>query len=162
MVQAVTVGDASMSSRPMDAPPPSAPVPGAPPQPPLPPPPPPPPRPPRPTATPTPWPYEYSAAGGRGNCTFTGVYGYVLGADGLPEVGVQVRAGNNQNWRTDATTDVNGLYVIKFWDGAKEGMWFVRVFKGGQPRSEQFWWKTSAGCDGPYSLQEVQIDWKHR
>lgn len=125
-------------------------------------PPPPPPKPKPPTATPTPWPYEYSGAGARGNCTFTGVYGYVLDAGGLPEGGVLMRAGNNQGWKTDATTDANGFYVIKFWDGPKEGMWFVRVFKGGEPRSEQFWWRTSGACDGPYSLQEVQIDWRHR
>ncbi len=118
--------------------------------------------PPRPTATPTPWPYDYSAAGGRGNCTFTGVYGYVLAANGLPEGGVLMRAGNDQGWRTETTTDANGFYVVKFWDGPKAGKWFVRVFKGGEPRSFQFWWETSGACDGPYSMQEVQIDWKHR
>ena len=120
------------------------------------------PPPPRPTATPTPWPYYYSLSAGRGSCDFTGVYGYVVGANNLPEANVQMRAGNDQGWTTDTVTDVNGFYWIQFWGGAKAGKWFVRVFKGDQARSFQYWFETSGGCDSPYSLQEVHIDWKHR
>jgi hypothetical protein len=90
------------------------------------------------------------------------VHGYVLGANGLPEPNVQMRVGNDQGWRGDVWTDVNGYYEATFDWAPKAGKWFVRVFKGGQPRSMQFWWETSAGCDGPYSLQEVEIIWRHR
>lgn len=120
------------------------------------------PPPPKPTATPTPWPYYYDSAGGRANCELTGVYGYVLAANGLPEADVQMRVGNDQGWRADTWTDVNGFYRFDFASEPKAGKWFVRVFKGGQPRSMQFWWETSGGCDSPYSLQEVEIVWKHR
>jgi hypothetical protein len=120
------------------------------------------PKPKPPTPTPTPWPYLYDYAGGRANCELTWVWGYVLGANGLPEANVQVRAGNDQGWLTDVWTDVNGFYQVHFWDGPVAGKFFVRVFKGGAPRSMQFWWETSAGCDGPYSLQEVRIDWRRR
>lgn len=121
-----------------------------------------PPPPPSPTSTPTPFPYDYESAGGRANCDVTGVYGYVLKANGLPEEGVQMRVGNNEGWRADLWTDVNGYYRYDFWGAPKAGKWFVRVFKGGVPRSMQFWFETSGGCDGPYSLQEVEIIWRHR
>jgi hypothetical protein len=90
------------------------------------------------------------------------VWGYVAGANGLAEPNVQMRVGNDQGWRADTWTDINGRYAFEFWGGPKAGKWFVRVFKGGVARSEQFWWQTSEGCDGPYSLQEVRIDWRHR
>jgi hypothetical protein len=122
----------------------------------------PPPPPPRPTATPTPWPYYYTLSEGRGTCDFTGVWGYVVGSNGLPEAGVQMRAGSDQGQIWDTTTDGNGFYWIQFHPGPKQGKWFVRVFKGGQPRSFQYWWQTSAGCEGPYSLTEVHIDWQRR
>jgi hypothetical protein len=118
------------------------------------------PKPPAPTATP--WPYDYRDAGGRANCSVTGVYGWVLQANGLPEVNVQMRVGNDQGWRTDVWTDVNGFYRCDFGGGAIAGKWFVRVFKGGEARSMQFWWQTSPGCDSPYSIQEVEISWQHR
>ncbi len=118
--------------------------------------------PPKPTATPTPWPYDYDSAGGRANCALTGVYGWVLATSGLPEADVQMRVGNNQGWLADTWTDVNGFYRYDFALEPKAGKWFVRVFKGGQARSMQFWWETSGGCDGPYSLQEVEITWRHR
>jgi hypothetical protein len=121
-----------------------------------------PPPPPRPTSTPTPWPYDYESAGGRADCTRTWVHGYVLGANGLPESGVQMRIGNEEGWRGDVWTDVNGYYEATFAWEPKAGKWFVRVFKGGISRSFQFWWETSAGCTGPYSLQEVEIIWRHR
>jgi hypothetical protein len=124
--------------------------------------PPPPTRRPVPTATPTPWPYNYTSAGGRGDCTRTWVHGYVLQANGLAEPNVQMRVGNNQGWVGDVTTDANGYYEATFQWKPVAGRWFVRVFKGGEPRSMQFWWETSAGCDGPYSLQEVEIVWRHR
>jgi len=73
-----------------------------------------------------------------------------------------MRAGNDQGWYTDTPTDVNGFYSIQFWAGPKAGKWFVYVFKGGQPSSLQYWWQTSADCDGPYSLQELHVDWQHR
>ena len=120
------------------------------------------PPPPRPTSTPTPWPYDYESAGGRGDCGRTWVHGYVLGANGLPESGVQMRVGNQEGWRGDIWTDVNGYYEATFAWEVRAGKWFVRVFKGGQARSMQFWWETSPGCDGPYSLQEVEITWRHR
>jgi len=110
---------------------------------------------------PTPMPYYYEYAGGRPNCERTMVWGYVVDSGGLAEANVQMRVGNDQGWRADTWTDENGRYAFEFGGGAMAGMWFVRVFKGGQPRSEQFWWKTNSGCEGPYSLQEVRIDWKH-
>jgi hypothetical protein len=118
--------------------------------------------PPRPTATPTPFPYDYTISEAGPDCDRTWVWGYVVGADGLGEQGVQMRVGNNQGWRTDIWTDVNGYYEATFATGAQAGQWFVRVFKGGQPRSMQYWFKSSAGCDGPYSLQQFHIDWRHR
>lgn len=124
--------------------------------------PPPPPKPRPPTATPTPWPYYYESAGGRGNCTVTGVYGYVLNTAGLAESGVQMRVGNDQGWRADVWTDANGFYRFDFASEPVAGKWFVRVFKGGSPRSFQFWWQTSAGCEGPGALQEVEIIWRQR
>ena len=121
-----------------------------------------------PTATPTPWPYYYSypggdyLGGGRPNCGWTGVWGYVVGTNGLAEPNVQMRFGNAQGYRADMWTDVNGTYWFKISDSPTAGKWFVRVFKGGQARSQQFWFETNAGCSGPYSLQEFRIDWKHR
>lgn len=120
------------------------------------------PPPPRPTATPTPWPYDYESAGGRADCARTWVHGYVLGANGLPESNIQMRVGNVEGWRGDIWTNVDGYYEATFEWAPKAGKWFVRVFKGGQARSMQFWWETSAGCTGPYSLQEVEITWRHR
>ncbi len=119
------------------------------------------PRPPRPTATPTPWPYYYEYSGGRPRCDWTGVWGYVTGSDGLGETGVQMRVGNDLGWFADTWSDENGIYGFIFHDGPKEGMWYVQVYKGGQPRSMQFWWRTNAGCTGEKSLQEMRIDWRH-
>jgi hypothetical protein len=120
------------------------------------------PRPTKPPPTPTPWPYFYESAGGRANCNVTGIYGWVLAANGLPEPDVQMRVGNNQGWRADTWTNVDGFYRFDFASEPMAGKWFVRVFKGGAPRSMQFWWETSGGCEGPYSLQEVEIIWRHR
>jgi hypothetical protein len=122
---------------------------------------PPPPKPPPPTATPTPWPYYYESAGGRPNCDVTMVSGYVRNAAGLPEPDVLLRVGNDQGWRQDITTDINGYYIWHFTGEPIAGKFFVRVFKGGQPRSMQFWFETSAGCESPYSIQEVEIIWRH-
>jgi hypothetical protein len=121
-------------------------------------------RPPRPTNTKPPPPptYYYEYAGGRPNCERTMVWGYVAGANGLAEANVQMRVGNDQGWRADTWSDANGFYAFEFWGGPKAGKWFVRVFKDGVAQSEQFWWETSAGCEGPFSLQEVRIDWRHR
>jgi hypothetical protein len=121
-----------------------------------------PPAPPRPTAVPTPFPYEYALSEAGPDCARTWVWGYVVGADGLPESGAQVRVGDNQGWKADVWTNVDGYYEAVFAWQAKAGMWFVRVFKGGEPRSMQYWFKSSAGCDGPYSLQQFHIDWRHR
>ncbi len=115
-----------------------------------------------PTATPTPWPYDYEYAGGRPNCGWTGVWGYVVGANGLAEANVQIRVGDDRGWRADTWTNADGFYAFEFAREPKAGKWFVRVFKGGQPRSMQFWWETSGGCTGPYTLQEVRIDWRRR
>jgi len=120
------------------------------------------PPPPKPTATPTPWPYYYTVAEAGPDCQRTWVWGYVVGADGLGEQGVQVRVGNVEGWRGDVWTDANGRYEATFEWAPKAGQWFVRVFKGGQARSMQFWFKTSAGCEGAYSLQQFHIDWRHR
>jgi hypothetical protein len=120
------------------------------------------PAPPKPTPTPTPWPYDYTIAEAGPDCGKTWVWGYVVGADGLGEAGVQVRVGNLDGTRWDVWTDVNGYYeAIYAWE-PQAGQRFVRVFKGGQPRSMQFWFKTSAGCEGLYSLQQFHIDWRHR
>lgn len=120
------------------------------------------PPPPQPTATPTPFPYDYFVAEGGPDCQRTWVWGYVVGADGLAEAGVQMRVGNDQGWHGDVWTDANGRYEATFAWEPKAGKWFVRVFKGGQPRSMQFWFASSAGCDGPYSKQQFHIDWQHR
>jgi len=120
-----------------------------------------PPKPKPPTATPPPD-YYYEYAGGRPNCERTLVWGYVAGANGLAEANVQMRVGNDQGWREDTWTNANGFYAFEFWGAPKAGKWFVRVFKNGVARSEQFWWETSLGCEGPFSLQEVRIDWRHR
>jgi hypothetical protein len=117
---------------------------------------------PRPTATPTPWPYNYTSAGARGDCTRTWVHGYVLQANGLAEPNVQLKVGNNQGWSGDIYSNANGYYEATFEWKVVAGRWWVQVFKGGQARSMQFWWETSAGCNGPYSLQEVEIIWRHR
>ena len=90
------------------------------------------------------------------------MWGYIVGANGLGEPNVQVRFGSAGGERRDFWTDVNGTYWFKISDSPTAGKWFVRVFKGGQARSQQFWFETSAGCTGPYSLQEFRIDWKHR
>jgi hypothetical protein len=90
------------------------------------------------------------------------VWGYVVGSNGLGEANVQMRAGNDQGWRADTWTDGNGHYAFEFAREPKAGKWFVRVFKGGQPRSMQFWFETGGGCTGPYSLQEIRIDWRRR
>jgi hypothetical protein len=120
------------------------------------------PPPPKPTATPTPWPYDYTISEAGPDCQRTWVWGYVAGADGLGEANVQVRVGNTDGWRADVWTNINGYYEAVFAWEPKVGQWFVRVFKGGEPRSMQYWFKTSAGCDGPYSLQQFHIDWRHR
>jgi hypothetical protein len=120
------------------------------------------PPPPKPTATPTPFPYYYTVAEGGPDCARTWVWGYVVGADGLGEGGVQMRVGNDQGWRADIWTDANGRYEATFASQPVVGKWFVRVFKGGQPRSMQFWFASGGGCDGPYSKQQFRIDWRHR
>lgn len=120
------------------------------------------PRPPKPTPVPTPFPYEYTISEGGPDCGATWVWGYVVGPEGFGEPNVQVRVGNDQGWLADTWTDVNGKYAYKFADGPKAGKWFVRVFKGGAPRSMQYWFQTSPGCEGPYALQQVHIDWRHR
>jgi hypothetical protein len=123
--------------------------------------------PPKPTRTPTPMPYypfgptASGPAGGRPDCAATWVDGYVLGANGLPEPSVQMRVGNDDGWFADTTTDVNGYYVYKFWDGPLADKLYVQVFKGGVARSMQYWWETSAGCDSPYAIQYIRVDWRH-
>jgi hypothetical protein len=124
------------------------------------------PPPPRPTSTPTPFPYYYLAnppdTGKGPDCTRTWVEGWVISEAGLPEPNVQMRVGNDQGWRADVWTDVNGYYAFQFASGPQAGKFFVRVFKGGQPRSMQFWWETSAGCGSPFSVQHVRVTWRHR
>jgi hypothetical protein len=121
-----------------------------------------PPKPPTPVPSPTPYPYNYQKAGARPDCVRTWVHGFVLGANGLPEAGVQMRIGNADGWRGDVWTDANGYYEATFHWEPKAGRWLIRVFKGGQARSAPFWWDTSDGCTGPYSLQEVEIIWRHQ
>ncbi len=120
------------------------------------------PPPPKPTATPTPFPYEYIIAEAGPDCQRTWVWGYVVDANGIGEAGVQVRVGNIEGWRGDVWTDANGRYEATFAWEPKAGQWFVRVFKGGQPRSMQFWFRSGGGCEGPYSLQQFHVDWQHR
>lgn len=121
-----------------------------------------PPPPPKPTPKPTPYPYDYTLSEAGPDCERTWVWGYVVGADGLGEANAQVRVGNTVGLRDDVWTDVNGRYEYVFAWEPTAGQWFVRVFKGGQSRSMQYWFKSSAGCDGPYSLQQFHIDWQHR
>ena len=122
------------------------------------------PKPKPPTATPTPWPYypEEGVGWVKPNGDKTLIWGYVVGANGLAEPNVQVRVGNNQGWRDDTWSNAEGIYGYEFAQEPIAGRWFVRVFKGGQPRSMQFWWETSAGCQGEYSLNQIRIDWLHR
>ena len=104
-------------------------------------------------------PYHYTYSGGRPRCDWTGVWGYVTGPDDLGETGVQVRVGNDLGWHDDTWSDENGIYGYIFYEGPKEGMWYVQVYKDGKPSSMQFWWRTNAGCTGEKSLQEMRIDW---
>ncbi len=120
------------------------------------------PRPPTPVPSPTPFPYDYQKAGARPDCARTWVHGYVLGSNGLPESGVQIRVGNADGWRGDVWTDANGYYEATFEWAPRAGRWLVRVFKGGQARSIAFWWETNAGCTGPFSVQEVEVIWRRR
>ncbi|MEJ2207799.1 MAG: hypothetical protein P8129_02035 [Anaerolineae bacterium] len=115
-----------------------------------------------PNVAPESFPYEYTSAAARGDCTGTWVHGYVLKANGSPEPGVQMRVGDNQGWYTDVWSDDDGYYEAVFEAAPKAGRWFVYVFKGGKARSMQFWWDTSASCQQPNSLQEVEIIWRHR
>ena len=86
----------------------------------------------------------------------------MLGANGLPEPGVQMRVGNDDGWQEFTFTDVNGYYVFKFWDGPLADKLYAQVFKGGVAQSMQYWWETSAGCDSPYAIQYIRVDWRHR
>jgi hypothetical protein len=90
------------------------------------------------------------------------VDGYLLGANGLPEPNVQMRVGNDDGWFEYTWTDVNGYYAFEFWAGPLADKFYSQVFKGGVPRSMQYWWETSAGCESPYSIQHIQVDWRHR
>jgi hypothetical protein len=125
-----------------------------------------PPKPRPPTATPTPYPYYYLPnppdTARAANCDLTMIEGWVYGVNGMGEAGVMVRVGNGQGWHVDLTTDANGYYVYHFGQGAIGGKFFARVFKGGQPRSDQFWWQTSSDCHAPRSVQYVRISWEHR
>jgi hypothetical protein len=120
------------------------------------------PPPPKPTATPTPFPYYYRLAQGGPDCTRTWVWGYVVGANGLGEPGVQMRVGSDQGLRVDVWTDDNGRYEYTFASSPVGGTFFVRVFKGGVARSDQFWFQSGGGCTGPYSKQQFRIDWQRR
>jgi hypothetical protein len=126
------------------------------------------PAPPRPTATPTPWPYYPSGptadgpAGVRPDCERTWVLGYVFDANGLSEPNVQVRLGNNDGWTTDVWTDINGRYMYEFWGAPLAGYFYAQVYKGGAPRSIQYGWYTSAGCEGPGAAQYMELWWRHR
>lgn len=125
------------------------------------------PKPKPPTKTPTPMPYypfgptASGPAGGRPDCASTWVDGYVLGENGLPEPNVQMRVGNDDGWSATTTTDVNGYYVYQFWAGPYADRFYAQVFKGGVPSSMQYWWDTSAGCESPYAIQYIRVDWRH-
>jgi hypothetical protein len=125
-----------------------------------------PPPPPTATPTPTPWPYYYLPdppdTGQAADCGRTWVEGWVYGANGLPEPDVQMRVGNDLGLRTDVWTDVDGYYVFEFAPEPTAGKWFVRVFKGAQPRSVKYEWQTSAGCGSPRSIQWVRVSWQRR
>lgn len=90
------------------------------------------------------------------------VEGWVLGADGLPEANVQMRVGNDDGWYADIYTDVNGYYIWHFAAGPMADELYAQVYKGGAPSSMKYGWKTSAGCLGPYAIQYIRIDWRHR
>ena len=77
---------------------------------------------------PPPYPYTYESPSLTANCSWTGVWGYVRTADGLPEANVQMRVGNWQGWRADAWTDADGKYSYMFADNPIAGEWFVQVF----------------------------------
>ena len=126
------------------------------------------PRPPRPTNTPTPVPYypfgpeAGGPAGGRPDCNATWVDGYVLGANGLPEPNVQMRVGNDDGWQEFVYTNLNGYYIFAFMAEPIADKLYVQVFKNGLPHSMQYWWETSAGCESPYAIQYIRVDWRHR
>jgi hypothetical protein len=122
------------------------------------------PKPKPPTATPTPWPYYPIENVGwvKPNCDQTLIWGYVIGANGLAEPNVRIRVGNADGWRDDTYSNAEGIYGYVFVNEPKAGRWMARVFKGGQPRSMQFWWDTSASCQGEYSLNQIRIDWRRR
>jgi len=107
-------------------------------------------------------PYYVQSMRGRPNCVRTWTHGYVLTESGMPEVGVQMRVGNDQGWQGDAWTNANGYYEATLAWQPTAGKWYIQVFKDSQVSSEQIWWQTTASCADPYSLQEVEVVWRHR
>ena len=108
------------------------------------------------------WPYYATSIQEGPDCSRTWVHGYVLDRDGQPEQNVQMRVGNDQGWRADTWTGVDGYYEYQFSDGPIAGQWLLQVFAGGQPGSMELWWTTDTACEGPDDVQEVEILWRHR
>ena len=79
----------------------------------------------------------------------------------MPEANVLMRVGNDDGWHADTNTDVDGYYAYHFWTGPYADKFYVQVYKNGVPQSMQYWWETSGGCDSPYAIQYIRVDWRH-
>jgi hypothetical protein len=108
------------------------------------------------------WPYYATSIQQEPDCARTWVHGYVLDGDGQPEPHMQMRVGNDQGWRADTWTAVDGTYEYQFSGEPIAGQWMLQVFVEGHPASMELWWTTDVVCDGPDDVQEVEVNWRHR
>ncbi len=114
--------------------------------------------------TPTPsavtWPYVTSgSAWGRADCHWTGVFGGIKQADGLPAGGVQVKV-----WSEDGqgpflvSSHPDGTYSLHISGHPVAGIWHVHIVENDQPASPTFTFQTTEDCQtGP---QKVWISWQ--
>jgi hypothetical protein len=120
---------------------------------------PPPPRP-APTATRTPVPpYTFVQLLVGPNCSWFGFHGIIWGANNLPISGVQVKVWNESGWaNVSAPSDANGIYQVPISGDLATGRWWLQVWEGGAPASEQLGVDMGGGCQN--GIQEVKMDWR--
>ncbi len=125
-----------------------------------------------PAPTPTPLPYSITTTDHQ-NCFDIGMYGRVIGANGLPVQGAVIEYGevgvSGSNFTT--TTDANGRFTValilsdKNEDNAKKPhTWFVRVLENGKPVSETLNWQSDSieTCDSSLSVQVKEVNFQRR